>query len=307
MLQLLDTAPVRATVSKYSQGGAIEETLLDRTTWNYLISNHDGVQVFPSFPCRPWEEEELRNFDLSLQVLAAKSNVRTNSLYISGNRARSTKDCALERASVFDLKPTPRDLYVFFSDHYSPSVVNRLFGDGGCRRFDQGYACTLQWNALARVHDLSTLATLESPPRYELGALIDFRTGGNSRNYLAGGWLLPEPAGSRLDGPNAYVELPLAESVREALSLSFRTYPLDVGKRSPVVDVSVLVNGAALGDLHIDARRAESHTLSIPAGLVDDRGTLTLQFRATHRATEGRQRNKRLDLGLQSLTVTALH
>ncbi len=91
------------------------------------------------------------------------------------------------------------------------------------------------------------------------------------------------------------------------MSLSFGTYPVDVGKRPPIEDVSVMVNGAAVGDLHVDARRAESHTLSIPAGLVDDRGTLTLQFRATHRATEGRQRNKRLDLGLQSLTVTALH
>ena len=39
--------------------------------------------------------------------------------------------------------------------------------------------------------------------------------------------------------------------------------------------------------------------------LAGDRRALTLQFRATHRATESQSRDKRLDLGLQSLTVTA--
>jgi hypothetical protein len=125
--------------------------------------------------------------------------------------------------------------------------------------FDVGFLLGTREYWQTRAHDISTLAAFESPPRYELAALIDFRTGGNSRDYLAGGWLLPGPAGSGLDGPNAYVEFPLAES----------------------------------------------NSLSIPAVLAGDRPALTLQFRATHRATESQWRDKRLDLGLQTLTVTA--
>jgi Family of unknown function (DUF6311) len=307
VLQLLDTAPIRAQVSQYSQGGEIERNLLNRTTWSYLISNHDNLQVFPSFPCRSWHEEEPRNFDMALQLLAAKNNVRINSLYISGNRSRTSKDCTQERDSVIDMEPTPRDLYVFFSDHYSSSVLHRLFGDGTCRRFRQGFVCTRQWNALEGARDLSTFSALESPPGYKFGVPIDFRAGGNSRDYLAGGWLLPESAGSRPDGSNVYVELPLAEPVRTALSLSFLTYPVDVGRRPPIVNVSVLLNGAAVGNLRIDTRLAESHALSIPAAVAGDRSVLTLQLRATNLATGGRQRNRTLDLGLRSLTVTAIH
>ena len=304
VLQLLDTAPVRATVTRYSESTDYDRNLLDRATWSYLLANHDGVQVFPSFPCRHWDEEELRNFDMSLVLLAAKANVRTNSLYISGNRARSTKDCTLERDSVIDLKPATRELYVFFSDHYSPSVVQRLFGDGDCRRFKQGYVCTRQWSALDHGRDLSAFTTPEGPRFYRLGSTVDFRAGGNSRNYLAGGWLAPEVAGSRLDGPNAYLELPLAEPVRTPVNVSFVTFPVHVGNQLPVEDVSVLLNGAAVGRVRVDTRRAESHSVSVPAVLASDRSVLTLELRATHIATEGRKRNRRLNLGVHSLTVT---
>jgi hypothetical protein len=304
VLQLLDTAPVRATVTRYSQGGAFEQAPLNHATWNRLISNHDSVQVFPSFPCRPWEETDSRNFDMALQLLAAKRNVPINSLYISGNRSRSTKDCTEERGSVFDLKPTQRDLLVFLRDHYSSSVVRRLFGDTACRRFALGYVCTLQWNAVAPDLGLSAFPSLEGPRYYRLGSPIDFRSGGDSRDYLAGGWLMPEPSGSGLDGPNAYIDLPLAEPLSGAgLSLVVETSPVDFGRRAPVVDVHVLLNGTVVGDMRVDARRSETHAISVPTTLIRDRSNLLLQLRAANLPNQGRQRNSRLDIGVRSITV----
>ncbi|MGH8222267.1 MAG: DUF6311 domain-containing protein [Woeseiaceae bacterium] len=305
-LQLFDTAPLRANVSQYTRGSESEKDLLDRATWNYLISNHDGVQVLPSFPCRSWHQEDLRNLDLSLQLLAAKNNVRINSVFISGNRTRSTKDCGKERDSVVDLQPTARDLYVFFSDHYSPSVVRRLFGDRGCRRFEQGYACTRQWHALERARDLSAFTSLESPRHYRLGSPIDFRADGDSRDYLAGGWLMPDSAGSEVDGGNAYVQLTFNEPIHTALSLLLLTHPVVIGRQSPVVNVEVVVNETPIGSLQVDTRRSELQRLSAPIALMGENNAMTIQFRHAGDAGADRaQRNRRLYLGVQTLTVNA--
>ena len=107
-----------------------------------------------------------------------------------------------------------------------------------------------------------------------------------------------------MDGPNAYVELPLAEPARSAIRLSFDTFPVHFGRQPPIEDVSVSLNGEVVGRMQVDTRRAESHSISVPAALVGDHSVLTLELRATHMATEGRQRNKRLNLGVRSLTAT---
>lgn len=305
VLQLLDTAPVRATVYRYSLGADNSRTLLDRATWEFLVSKHGAVQLLPSFPCRSWEEQDLREIDEALQLLAAKSNRPMNSLYISGNRARSTKDCAEERDNVIGLQPGPRELYVFFSDHYAPTVANRLFGAGDCRQFKQGYACTRLWSALERTREIPGFTPAPSSIGYRLGSTIDFRSGGNSRDYLAGGWLLPEPAGSRLDGPNAYLELRLDQPAETALNLTLRTWPVHVDPRPPVVEVDVTLNGTSLGTMHVDTRESEVHSFTIPAEATGDSPVLTLQLRSADIAANGRRRNRRLDLGIQTLTVTA--
>ena len=306
VLQLLDTAPIRANVTQYSQGSESQTDLLDRKAWNDLISQHDGVQIFPSFPCRTWDPEVFRDLDLSLQLLAAKNNVRVNSVMVSGNRTRSTKDCRKERDGAIELQPGPHELYVFFSDHYSPAVARRNFGNNGCRRFKQGYACTRQWSALERARDFSAFTSLESSRQYRLGSPIDFRAGGDSRDYLAGGWLIPDSAGSEVDGGNAYVELPFSEQIHSTLSLELLTHPVDTGRKPPVVDIDVVVNGTLIGSLHVDTRRAERHKLSVPAILLADDNAMRIEFRRADDAEVDRvERNRRLYLGVRTLAVNA--
>ena len=277
--QLLDTIPLRSYMSREFKKTNSEAEVLNRAAWDTLIDLHDIVRVFPSFQCREWDPKHLRYFDEMLQSIAAKKNVRINSAYVA--QGRSVQDCPREHEEAVALKPRPKELYVFFSDYYSMSVGHRIFGNNECRRFKQGYVCTQSWEELAKSSALSTLSTfeaLESPVYYHIGSEIDFGIHGNIQDYKAGGWKLAEPWGSRLHHKKAFLELPLAESVKQPLTMSVTVNPSQVPITYSAVNVEVIVNKVLIGEWQFDPRKRQTLKTDIPTDVTSGIDRLIIQF-----------------------------
>jgi hypothetical protein len=274
-LQLLDTFPLRSNMSGEFRKLNSEAEVSNRTAWDTLIDLHDVVRVFPSFQCREWGSKNLRNFDQMLQLAAAKKNVRINSAYVA--QRRLALDCPRGLQEAVALKPRPKELYIFFSDYYSLSVVHRIFSNNECRRFEQGYVCTQSWEELAKSSALSTFEALESPVYYNIGSEIDFGIHGNIQDYKAGGWKLAELWGSRLH-KKAFLELSLAESVKQPLTMSVTVHPGQVAITYSAVNVEVIVNKVLIGKWRFDPRKRQTLKTDIPAYVTSGSDRLIIQF-----------------------------
>jgi Family of unknown function (DUF6311) len=121
----------------------------DRGAWQALVTHHRAMEVYPSYACGDFEENE---FDLQLQLIATKARTLTNSAYLS----RPNKDCAREaeqgRAALGAPVP-PGVLRIFYRRPQQPPPEVVWSGDPeSCRSFDRGLggiACTRAWAELA--------------------------------------------------------------------------------------------------------------------------------------------------------------
>jgi Family of unknown function (DUF6311) len=144
----------------------------ERAAWEALVTHHRAMEVYPSYACGDFEENEL---DLQLQVIATKARVLTNSAYLS----RPNKDCAREeqqgRAALGAAVP-PGVLRIFYRRPRQPPPEAQWLGEPeACRSFDRGLggiACTRAWGELALPEGNAFRPLPRAPANAKAGGLI---------------------------------------------------------------------------------------------------------------------------------------
>lgn len=112
-------------------------------------------------------------------------------------------------------------------------------------------------------------------PVYRIGAMIDFKHGGNALLYQTDGWGPQEPGGSWTLGSHSELVLKLANSPKSELVLSLAAHPF-IARLRPHFEETVLVNGTHLADWLISTPHVDERAL-IPPELADT-GTLRIEF-----------------------------
>jgi len=158
------------------------------------------------------------------------------------------------------------------------------------------------------------LGSVSAVPRpqlavYNPGQLVDFRSGGNSVQYVLQGWNHPESWGTWTDGEVAEVFFFLQEPFKADLLLtaSLRAF---VGPLHPVVRVEVECNGHTLGDWILDSAATIEKSVLISRDISAKDRTLNFLFRIYHPASPyglGQSTDRRLlGLGFSTLRIAPL-
>lgn len=140
----------------------------ERDAWKTLVTRHRAMEVYPSYACGDFEENE---FDLQLQLIATKGRVLANSAYLS----RPNKDCGREAEQgrlALRMPVPPGVLRILYRRPEQPSP-EALWSRNpeSCRWFDGGLggiACTQAWGELAGV--LSRTGAFRPLARHEASA-----------------------------------------------------------------------------------------------------------------------------------------
>lgn len=89
-LQWFDTASLRVALAQSTSRAA--PVPFDQPLWQHAISRHGFVRVLPSYACLPKGRNWMREFALQIQLLTAREDVATNTVYA----ARHMPDCTGE-------------------------------------------------------------------------------------------------------------------------------------------------------------------------------------------------------------------
>ncbi|WP_200332539.1 DUF6311 domain-containing protein [Thiocystis violacea] len=272
-LQWLDTRPLQAHVKARSTETA---PILTDARWRTLVPLHDELLLYPPMFCTA--DTKGMDLDFDLQLLAAHAQLHTNSLYA----ARWVPDCTREVGQdAYRVKLKPRRLIVFQNPPFSPGQLHRMsVPQTACRKFENGYACSLEWERLPE--DLKTewsAHPLDAVSAYDPGRELHLIAGSPDSNHLGAGWSLPEAWGTWSLGRKAQLELPLARPLKGKTLAEFEVNAL-LGKTFDSQRVKVFVNGYPLAEWFFTETDAGGwRRVELPAEVAEGTSRLTFEFR----------------------------
>lgn len=91
------------------------------------------------------------------------------------------------------------------------------------------------------------LQTLADRASYHFGQVIHFNTGGNSNQYVIGGWSAPEAWGTWTDGPEATMRINVDDASADDIQMTALAGAF-VNERNPQLRVSIIVNEVPAGE-----------------------------------------------------------
>jgi hypothetical protein len=247
IVQLVDvTADFRAWRAVTGAAGPVQ---LDVAAWRGLLAHSDEVAVFPAHSCNGEPSWEVAT---RIQYLASEQAVPINGV----NSSRSLRDCAADAASLVDLHPGPRTLYVFVAPMIG--VARQLAAAGmPCAEFGFGEVCH---------RDRAVIDALGWPPPSPAGPLAygdRIELAGRAEPYLAIGWSPVAGDGRWTEGPIARLVFTPAGVPPADPVLQVEAEALLCGPRTSQ-DVDVFVGGVAAGILHFDAGANARRARAIP-------------------------------------------
>ncbi len=144
-LQTVDASPTRHMVQ--SRADRKSPQLLKADIWRPMLAAQRAVWVYPTIFCT---ERTRLNLNFEIMRMASRGNVPTNDLYA----ARLDESCDKLRPELASIVPEKETLYVFHDyplhDWIKEAMASaraRFSAPGSCRRFDQGYLCSLEFAA----------------------------------------------------------------------------------------------------------------------------------------------------------------
>jgi SAM-dependent methyltransferase len=150
---------------------------------------------------------------------------------------------------------------------------------------------------------------LSQPDRnfYTWGQIIDFRSGGNSQQFVGRGWSIQEPWGRWTDAEAADICFPLLTPVDSGAILTLRANAFLVSGVRPTMRVEVSYNGTLIAVWVFDQPVSKEYSALVPKELISGQCNLTFTFRIFHPASPcglGHSSDERLlGLGVETLRL----
>jgi hypothetical protein len=148
VLQVTEVSQVRMLENRLASSARAYDDMIDEPRFESWLAAHDRLWMYPSWPCgglgpanRRWFGREA-NRELQVQLLAARANKPTNSVYTS----RLLKDCPAEArwSDAPDLQSGVLYLLSLDAVVSSPSL-GALARSTQCQALPWGVACSRSW------------------------------------------------------------------------------------------------------------------------------------------------------------------